>query len=136
MIADANGDARVLVEGRGGWFDGLRAVLEPGGVVVVGRSRSCHVSLRKSAAYREADDKAALVRSKEFNRISRIHCELTLVAPGKVEVRDLSSNGTWVQGSRVKGSVVADLGGGDVEVAPVEGALGRIVLRSGSTPAA
>ena len=123
----ANG--RVLVEGQGTWFDGLRAVLEPGKVVVVGRSRSCDVSVRKSQHFRHLPDKDEVLRSTEFNRISRIHCELSLVGPRRVEVRDLSSNGTWVDGARVKGAVVVDLSGGPVEVSPVEGALGSLVLR-------
>jgi len=122
-------DGRVVVEGRGTWFDGLRAVLEPGKIVVVGRSRSCDVSIRKSQHFRHQPGKDEILRSAEFNRVSRIHCELSLVGPRRVEVRDLSSNGTWVHGARVKGAVVVDLSGGPVEVSPVDGALGSLVLR-------
>ena len=129
MTTGGRVEVRVLVEGRGTWFDGLRAVLEPGGVVVVGRSRSCDVSIRKSRHFREQPDTEAVLRSREFNRVSRIHCEISLVGPREVEVRDLSANGTWVDGVRVKGSVVVPLGDAPVEVAPVEGALGSLVLR-------
>jgi len=129
MTAPGRTLVRVVVEGRGTWFEGLRAVLEPGGVVVVGRSRSCDVSLRKSQHFRHLPDKDDVLRSREFNRVSRIHCELTLVGPTQVEVRDLSTNGTWVDGERVHGSAVADLSDGAVEVAPVEGALGTLLLR-------
>lgn len=121
---------RVLAEGLGAWFGGLRAVLSPGGTLVVGRSRSCDLSIRRSERFTSRPDKDDVLRSREFNRVSRIHCEISLVGPRTVEVRDLSSNGTWVAGRRVRGSVVVDLSQGAVEVAPVEGELGTIVLRS------
>ena len=129
MSSNGGNLVRVVVQGKGTWFAGLHAVLEPGGVVVVGRSRTCDESLRKSQHFRHLADKDEVLRSREFNRVSRIHCELTLVGGSHVEIRDLSSNGTWVDGERVHGSVLADLSDGEVEVAPVEGALGTLVLR-------
>ena len=57
-------DAAVLVEGRGPWFEGMAARIEPGGIVVVGRSRTCHFSLRKSRPFREHPDKDAVLRSR------------------------------------------------------------------------
>ena len=40
---DADRTGRVVVRGRGGLLEGVRAVLEPGPTLVVGRRRSCHV---------------------------------------------------------------------------------------------
>lgn len=121
--------ARVLVEGRGGLLDGVRLALRRGVPFAVGRSRSCDLSFRKSPGFARREDRERLLRSHEFNRLSRIHCELTLLPDGKVEVRDLSHNGTWVEGDRVKGSVVVDLRHGAVHVDPLLGAFGSLLLR-------
>src|SRR5262245_22995924 len=90
----ATSGRRVLVEGRGGLLDGVRIALAPNVPFAVGRSRSCDVSFRRAPAFVKREDKERLLRSHAFNRISRIHLEMTLLADGRVEVRDLSHNGT------------------------------------------
>lgn len=128
-MSDAGPGGRVLVEGRGGLLDGVRTSLRAGVPFVVGRSRSCDLSFRKSPGFVRREDKERLLRSHEFNRISRIHCEMTLLQDGRVEIRDLSHNGTWVEGDRVAGSRVVDLRHGAVHVDPLLGAFGSLVLR-------
>ena len=120
---------RVLVEGRGGLLDGVKIPLRTGVPLAVGRSRSCDLSFRKAPGFARRGDKEKFLRSPEFNRLSRIHCEMTLLGDGRVEVRDLSHNGTWVEGDRVHGSVVVDLRHGVVHVDPLLGAFGSMVLR-------
>lgn len=122
--------ARVLVEGRGGLLDGVRVALRSAVPFVVGRSRSCDLSFRKAPGFVTRTDREKLLRSQEFNRLSRVHCELTLLESGRVEVRDLSHNGTWVDGDRVRGAVVVNLQHGAVHVDPLLGAFGSIVLRT------
>ena len=52
--------------------------------------------------------------------VSRVHCRLTALADGKLEVRDLgSTNGTFVNGNRVETATLASgdtLGVGRVEL--------------------
>lgn len=127
--AAAGGGRRVLLEGRGGLLDGVRMGLRAGVPLAVGRSRSCDLSFRKAPGFVQRDDKQRLLRSPEFNRLSRIHCEVTLLDDGKVEVRDLSHNGTWVEGDRVNGAVVVDLRHGAIHLDPLLGAFGSLILR-------
>ena len=120
----------VVLEGRGGLLDGVRVPLRPRMPVVVGRSRSCDLSFRKAPGFVRRVDRERLLRSREFNRLSRIHCELTLQSDGRIEIRDLSHNGTWVEGDRVRGAVVVDLRHGAVHVDPLEGEFGSLLIRS------
>ena len=126
--ADASDDS-VIVEGRGPLLIGLRAVLAPGQTVAFGRSRACPLSLRRSPAFVASRDQVALLASSEFNRISRVHCEITYRRDGRIEVRDRSNNGTWLRGARIHGAVTAELGTRPIEIAPVEGQLGTLVVR-------
>ena len=123
--------ATLIVEGRGKLLIGLRAILEPGQTVAFGRSRSCPLSLRRSPAFAAAKDPVAMLASTEFNRISRIHFEITHQRDGRVLVRDRSNNGTWVRGTRVDGAVTVTLDARPLEIAPVEGDLGSLVVRRG-----
>jgi len=120
---------RVLIEGRGGLIDGVHVALRPGVPLAVGRSRSCDLSFRRAPGFKRRPDRESLLRSAEFNRLSRVHCELTLLADGRVEVLDLSHNGTWVEGDRVSGAVVVDLRHGAIHVDPLLGAFGSLLVR-------
>jgi len=124
-----NGHAPVVLEGRGGLLDGVRMPLRERAPLVIGRSRSCDLSFRKAPGFVRRVDRERLLRSREFNRLSRIHCELTLQKDGRVEIRDLSHNGTWVEGDRVHGSVVVDIRHGAIHVDPLEGEFGSILIR-------
>lgn len=124
-----NAHGPVHVEGRGGLLDGVRMPLRPRVPLVVGRSRSCDLSFRKAPGFVRRVDRERLLRSREFNRLSRVHCELTLQTDGRVEIRDLSHNGTWVEGDRVRGAVVVDLRHGAVHVDPLEGEFGSLLIR-------
>lgn len=120
------------LRGRGGLIDGVELELRAGVPLVVGRSRSCDLSFRRAPGFVQRTDRERFLRSQEFNRISRVHCELTLLGDGRVEVRDLSHNGTWVDGDRVRGSVVVNLAHGSVHVDPLLGAFGSILLSTGA----
>lgn len=124
---DADG-TRAIVVGRGGLLDGAKAALRAGVPFVVGRSRSCDLSFRKAPGFVQRADRERLLRSNEFNRLSRIHCEMTLLQDGRVEIRDLSHNGTWVEGDRVSGARIVDLRHGAIHVDPLLGAFGSLVV--------
>ena len=61
--------------------------------VVVGRSRSCLVSLRRVRHYLDAPP-AIRDNDHDFNTVSRKHIRL-VIHSGVASVEDLSSNGTW-----------------------------------------
>ncbi|MCE9636346.1 MAG: FHA domain-containing protein [Planctomycetes bacterium] len=119
----------ITVEGRGGLIDGVKMSLRVGATLTVGRSRECDLSFRKAPGFKRREDRETLLTSREFNRLSRVHCELTLLGDGRVEVVDVSQNGTWVEGDRVKGATLVDLRHGAVHVDPLLGSFGSLVVR-------
>ena len=93
--------------GTAGMADGEAYVLADGIEVVIGRSRSCAVSLRRTANYLGVSP-AVRDNDHDFNTVSRRHLRI-FVAAGKADVEDLSSNGTFVAGEVLKGCTTVDL---------------------------
>jgi len=120
--------ARLEVTGHGGLLAGVRRRLDPGETLVIGRSRSCDLSLRTTSAFDERADAPELLRSRQFNRVSRIHCEIEYRGDGDVEVRDLSRNGTFVDGVRVGRTHALHVGRAHVVVELVDGTWGKLLL--------
>jgi pSer/pThr/pTyr-binding forkhead associated (FHA) protein len=82
--------------------------LEYGKTVTVGRSREADFCLRRSEAYRalgsaeqEADNAAKTVSGKHF--------QVTMYNLNSIEIRNLSANGTWVDGQRIDVVMVDDI---------------------------
>lgn len=96
-----------MLLGTAGMAEGETYVLTEGIEIVIGRSRSCPVSMRRAANYLRA---SASVRDNDhdFNTVSRRHVRL-FVAAGKVDIEDLSSNGTFVGGEPLTGRTTIDL---------------------------
>ncbi len=120
--------ARLEVTGHGGLLAGVSHRLDAGEALVIGRSRSCDLSLRKTSAFDHREDATDLLRSKQFNRVSRIHCEIHYRGDGHVEIRDLSRNGTIVDGVRVGRSQELHVGRERVVVELVDGTWGKLLL--------
>lgn len=120
--------AHLLVRGHGGVLAGAEHTLAPGETLVVGRSRTCDLSLRTTDTFRGRDDAAQLLLTKEFNRVSRVHCEIAYRKDGSVEIRDLSRNGTLVDGARVGRKHVVRLGGGRAKIELVDGTWGTLLV--------
>lgn len=118
----------ILVEGVGGWFEGVSVELPAARALVVGRSRTCDISIRRAPPFERTDDRNALLRSPQFNRVSRVHFELRRTGGTQVEVTDRSRNGVLVGGERVHGTRRVDLALGPVDVAPADGSLGALRL--------
>jgi pSer/pThr/pTyr-binding forkhead associated (FHA) protein len=89
------------VRGHGGLLAGVSHRLAPGETLVIGRSRSCDLSLRRTRVFERRPDVKDVLASRQFNRVSRIHCEIEYMKDGHVQIRDLSRNGTFVDGVRV-----------------------------------
>ena len=123
---------RLLVVGHGGVLGGEKRALTPGTTLVVGRSRSCQLSLRKCRRFLASRDQRDLLASEGFRRVSRVHCEIHYLPDGRVEIRDLSANGTIVDGRRIERPVVLVPGDEAVKVVladPVHGHL-RVAFES------
>jgi pSer/pThr/pTyr-binding forkhead associated (FHA) protein len=99
-----------ILLGTAGMSEGETYVLAEGVETVIGRSRSCPVSMRRAANYLRS---SASVRDNDhdLNTVSRRHVRL-FVAGGKVDIEDLSSNGTYIGGEILSGRITVDLGNG------------------------
>jgi pSer/pThr/pTyr-binding forkhead associated (FHA) protein len=85
-------------------------VLHDGADIVIGRSRSCDISLRRMAAYLKspAEQRDA---DHDFNTVSRRHLRLQ-VHGNVVRLQDLSTNGTFCNEQPLEQSRECDLGTG------------------------
>jgi len=97
----------VLV-GSDGFVRGIEYPIDYGCTVVVGRSRSCDISLQTLKSW-EALNAEEQSRHKDFKSVSRKHVRISYYNANSIEVEDLSSNGTFVDGKRVKRIVITDL---------------------------
>ncbi len=82
--------------------------LEEGKSIVIGRSRDCDISMRKCKRWEETE--AAGAEFGEGSRtVSRRHLKITFHGPDRIELEDLSSNGTFVDGKRIDRLVLTDV---------------------------
>jgi hypothetical protein len=125
----------LFVRGSGEMGDGQTLKLNLGESIVLGRSRHCDWSLKKTPRYlaNDAGYRDRLKQSLPFRATSRKHCKITFAAADMVEVENLSANGTLVDGHRVDRIVLTDC-----RTKPHEIRLGadgvRIELVPGSLP--
>lgn len=96
--------------GTAGIVTGESFVLTPGVAVVIGRSRSCDISLRRTAGYLKAVPETRDT-DHDFNTVSRRHARVEFAA-GRIRIEDLSTNGTFVNGDHLTGSIEVDLANG------------------------
>jgi len=110
----ANGNGKLLrVRGVRGFLQDEELLLKRGDEVVIGRSRSCDLSLRRSTRYLERSDRADVSKSEAWRTVSRLHARIAYHRPDHIVIEDLSSNGTFLDGHRVKGKVsIGDLESG------------------------
>jgi pSer/pThr/pTyr-binding forkhead associated (FHA) protein len=87
-------------------------ILSDGADLIVGRSRSCDISLRRSDGYVKATAESR-DSDHEFNTVSRRHTRLQ-VHDAVIRVQDLSTNGTFCNDEPVQQSKEIDLNSGDV----------------------
>ena len=96
--------------GTAGMAEGEIYLLQEGVELVVGRSRGCSISLRRTANYLRASP-AVRDNDHDFNTVSRRHLRL-FVAAGKADLEDLSSNGSFIAGEQLSGRTTVDLANG------------------------
>jgi pSer/pThr/pTyr-binding forkhead associated (FHA) protein len=100
--------------GTAGLVQGESFLLNRGVAVVIGRSRSCDISLRRSTGYLKAAP-GARDDDHDFNTVSRRHVRIEVTDEG-ARVEDLSTNGTFCNGQQIAGPFTADLGKGVVQI--------------------
>ena len=68
--------------------------IEDGNEIIVGRSRSCDISLRKLESYKnmDPDDRE---KDHDFNTVSRSHIRIQVIKENLVRCEDISTNGTY-----------------------------------------
>ena len=104
MMAESN----PILVGVEGFVVGEEFQLEHGKSLIVGRSRSCDVSLRHCAKWLQLDpDERDL--EQDFKTVSRKHMRVTYYNVNSIEIEDLSSNGTFVDGKRIDRILISDI---------------------------
>jgi pSer/pThr/pTyr-binding forkhead associated (FHA) protein len=101
-------DTVPVLIGTAGIVQGESFVLAPGTPVVIGRSRSCDISLRRTSGYMKAPADERDV-DHDFNTVSRRHARVEVAAGSRARIEDLSTNGTFVNGDHLSGSTEVDL---------------------------
>lgn len=93
--------------GTAGLVQGESFLLAASVPVVIGRSRSCDISLRRIPSYLKASVETRDI-DHDFNTVSRRHARIE-VNGCRARIEDLSTNGTYVNGEHLSGSTEVDL---------------------------
>ena len=94
--------------GTEGFVQGEEYPLALGSTVVVGRSRGCEISLQRCKAWLALDEDQRNAE-QDFKTVSRKHARIVCRNEAEIEVEDLSSNGTFIDGERIERIVITDL---------------------------
>ena len=99
---------RIMLKGVSGIVKDESFPIEPGQDVVLGRSRSCEISLKSCRAYSLMEPEQ---RDKDEGllTVSRKHVRIRFVKTDGIEIEDLSSNGTFLDGKKVEKMTITDL---------------------------
>jgi pSer/pThr/pTyr-binding forkhead associated (FHA) protein len=94
--------------GIAGFIKGDTFTLKPGSISVIGRSRSCDISLRELKQGREDDEGA---KEDHYKTVSRQHVRISFKDSSEVMIEDLSHNGSFLDGERIQSRAsISDLG--------------------------
>lgn len=99
----------LVVRGTKGFLSGAVHMLRVGESMTIGRSRSADLSMRKAERLYEQDDWRILMNSEPFLSVSRHHVRIHFLHRDLVEVKDMSSNGTMLDGRRIDCVAITDL---------------------------
>ena len=99
----------LVVKGMKGFLAGEEVVMKVGDRLVVGRSRSADLSVRRARRFVEREDIEFVMKSEAYLSVSRRHVQIHYMHPELIELRDLSSNGTFVDGKKIDCIGLTDL---------------------------
>jgi len=94
--------------GARGHVEGELFPLEYGKSLIVGRSRSADISLRRMPSYLEMSEED-LEKDTAFRTVSGRHFEITMYNVGSIEIVNLSPNGTRIDNNQVDKIVLDDV---------------------------
>lgn len=103
-------DCYLALKGEGDLASGQTLKLSLGETVVCGRSRHCDWSLKRSPDYLKAhgEERVAIQKRLSYRAVSRKHLRIAFLARDMVELKNLSANGTFVDGKRIDRIVLDD----------------------------
>lgn len=97
----------LVLKGVKGIAQGEEFYINLGETVTIGRSRFCKISLRRCPKYKALTKEEK--KSNDVLSISRKHLRLVLSDPECIELRDISTNGTFIDGSRIKDKLISNI---------------------------
>ncbi|MHC4577086.1 MAG: FHA domain-containing protein [Planctomycetota bacterium] len=109
MVLRKEDALRLIVRGTKGFLAGAVHVLQVGESMVIGRSRAADLSTRKAERLYDRDDWKVILHSEPFLSVSRQHVRIHFLHPDLVEIKDMSSNGTLLDGHRIDCVALTDL---------------------------
>ena len=98
----------LVMIGIDGMVEGETFRVPTGSQVVVGRSRSCDISLRKCLKYLSLDPEERQ-RNKHFQTVSRQHLQVSVESPTHIELESLGANGTLLDTKPIEKITLTDL---------------------------
>jgi pSer/pThr/pTyr-binding forkhead associated (FHA) protein len=98
----------LLVVGVDGMVEGEVFRVPAGSQVVVGRSRSCDISLRKCLKYLSLDPEER-AKNKHFQTVSRQHLQISVERADHIEIENLGANGSTIDGQPLEKLVINNL---------------------------
>jgi len=99
----------LVVKGLRGFLGGEEQRVRVGETLIVGRSRRAGLSTRRARKLKARPDWEKVIGTAAFLTVSRRHTRIEHVKPGVVEVTDLSSNGTYLDGKLIARETITDL---------------------------
>ncbi len=99
----------LVVRGLRGFLAGEEKRVAVGESLVLGRSRRAGLSTRRAKKLKARPDWQQVIGTAAFLTVSRRHTRIDHVAPGVIEITDLSSNGTYLDGKQIAKETVSDL---------------------------
>lgn len=98
----------ILIRGVGGLSKGETYNLKEGKTILVGRSRKCEFSLRRSIGYLRLTPQERTER-RAFHAVSRKHCRISFINKNTLEIEDFSRHGTKVNGKEIRRVIITDI---------------------------
>jgi len=98
----------LILRGVEGLVEGEVFPLSYGQTVIVGRSRNCDISLKKSRKYQTLTEDQKK-NDTDFLSVSRRHTKISFYNSQSIEIEDMSANGTYVNGEKVSKKVIGDI---------------------------
>jgi len=109
-MSGTNGNGVVLVvKGLRGFLGGEEQRVNVGETLILGRSRRAGLSTRRARKLKARPDWEKVIVTAAFLTVSRRHTRIEHVRPGVVEITDLSSNGTYLDGKLIARETLMDL---------------------------